>query len=447
MKVIIVGAGEVGYHIADRLSKEGHHVTIVEREPTKEKKLSDKVNALVVHGNGASATVLQKAGIESADLFIAVTDSDEVNLVACLIANEFKVPFKVARVKNIEYIHEDHILSAKSLGIDLLINPQNVVSDVICKIISYTEASEAAEFAGGKVIFISFPIHEKTPIVGKKLKDLSEERKRFDFIVPAITRKDQTLIPTGEDTFQDEDIVSFVCKKYDLEHIHELLDLKRKKAKTIFLLGGGQIGMQVAQTLQKKNHTIKIIEKNDQNCKLIAEKLDNVLVLCSDSYDVETLKAEGISMADAFIAVTNDDSANILGSLLAKKYGVRRSIALVNDPELVNLAPTLGVDACVSPRLATAGEILKYIRGEKVLKIAMLEQNDAEVIEFQITEKFKKLNKSFKEISIPDGILVGAIQRKGEIIIPSGGDHLEVDDHVVVFCLAETITKAEKYFS
>lgn len=447
MKVTIVGAGEVGFHIADRLAKEGHQITIVDQNPDRERYVGEKLDARIVHGNGASSFTLQKAGITSADLFIAVTDIDEVNLVACLVAKEFKVPFKIARVKNTEYVDEDSLISPDHLGIDLLINPQHVVANDICKVVAYSEASEVAEFGNGKVVFISFVIGKNANIIEKSLKELRQENSETEFIVAAITRKQNTVIPTGDDVIRRGDTVSFVCKSVDLEKIHNLLGLKLKEAKTVFLLGGGGIGLEVAKKLSDGKHKIRIIEKDPDHCRKISEQLDKALILCGDSKDADLLKEEGIQNADAYIAVTNDDSANILGSLLAKRYGVKRAVAIVNDPELFHLAPNLGVDACISPRLASAGAILKYIRGDRVMDIAMLEQNDAEVIEFEISATFKDVGKLIKKMHVPKGVIIGAIRRGEEAIIPSGEDSLQIGDHVIVFCLANTISKAEKYFS
>jgi trk system potassium uptake protein TrkA len=447
MNVIVVGAGEVGFHIAERLSEEGHDVTVIEKNRDKEQLLKAKLNALVVCGSGAAAEVLEQAGIEDADLFIAVTDQDEVNLVACLLAYECGTRKIIARIKSLEYTTAEWAQSARKLGIDLLINPQKVVAEEIYRVVSYTSASEAAEFANGRVVFLGYVIGRGSPLAGITLKELAGVRGIYRMVITAIARKHETIIPRGEDVIQEGDIVYFVCNQRDLPAINYLFDFEKQPTKIVFVLGGERIGQALARKLADLDLRIKLIEPDPRLCERLAEELDHVAVLNTEPMDVDTLKHEGIEDCDAYVAVTADEQTNILCSLLAKSYGAKRAIALVDRHELVTLAPSLGVDACISPRLATASAILRYVRPTGVASLATVEHSNSEVLELVVPGESPILGKVLKEIDVPTGAIIGVIVRGEQVVIPSGEDHLEPDDHVIVFTLPGAIARVERFFS
>jgi trk/ktr system potassium uptake protein len=447
MKVILVGAGEVGFHIADRLSREGHDVTIIEQNSEKGAEIQAKVDALVIQGSGASADILKEAQIETADLFIAVTDQDEVNLVACMLAHEYRVPKMIARIKNLEYSRSEWRTNAARMGIDLLINPQTVVAHEICDVIAYPAATEVAEFADGRVVFLGYPISEGSPLAGISLIDLGNLRGMYRLVVTALKRQDATLIPRGGDEIQAGDVLYFVCNKLDLPAINYLFGFEKQQAKSIFILGGGRVGYAVARRLARLKYQVKVIDHNREHCEQVARDLEDVLVLNTEGTDLDTLLDEGLEDADVFIAVTQDEKTNILCSLLAKKNRAKRVIALVNQPAFVSLAPSLGVDVCVSPRLSSASAILKYVRRKEVLSLAVVEQCDAEVLEMILPATSRVAGKALRELTMPPGAIVGAITRGDEVIIPGGEDRLLAEDHVVVFALPKAVVEVEEYFS
>jgi trk system potassium uptake protein TrkA len=447
MNVIVVGAGEIGLHIAERLSNEGHDVTVIEKGRAKEQHLKTRLNALIVHGSGASTDTLEQAGIARADLFIGVTDQDEVNLVACLLAHEARVPRVIARIKSLEYTTSEWTHNARKLGIDLLINPQNVVADEICRVVSYTAAAQAAEFAGGRVVFLGYRIDRDSPLAGITLKELGGIRGIYRMVVTAITRKHETIIPRGEDAIQEGDIVFFACNRSDLPAINYLFEFEGQPTKTIFILGGNRIGAALAHRLAAMHYQVKIIEDDPERCEKLAEELENVIVLNTEGTDIATLKEEGIEQCDVFLAVTDNEQTNILCALLGKSYGAKRAIALVDRHEFVTLAPSLGVDACVSPRLATANAILKYVRPATVATLATVEQNNAEVLEIALSANRSILGKPLREINVPPGAIIATVVRGDQVIIPVGEDHLQVGDHVVVFVLPEAVARVERFFS
>lgn len=447
MNVIVVGAGEVGFHIAERLSKEGHDVTVIEKNRQKEQLLKAKLNALVVRGSGASAEVLEQAGIESADLFIAVTDQDEVNLVACLLANECGTRRIIARIKSLEYTTAEWAQNARNLGIDLLINPQKVVAEEIYRIVSYTAASEAAEFAGGQVVFLGYLIGRGSPLAGITLKELAGIRGLYRMVVTAIARKHETIIPRGEDAIQEGDIVYFVCNKRDVPAINYLFEFEKEPSKVVFILGGEPVGEALARKLASLGLRVKLLEPDPHLCERLAEELDDVVVLNTEGTDVDTLKHEGIGNCDSYITVTGNEQTNILCSLLAKSHGAKRAIALVDRHEFVTLAPSLGVDACVSPRLAVASAILRYVRPTGVASLVTVEHSNAEVLEVVVPVESPIRRKPLKDLDIPTGSIIGVIVRGEQVVIPSGEDHLEPGDRVIVFTLPEAIARVERFFS
>lgn len=447
MNVIVVGAGEVGFHIAERLSKEGLSVTVIESDPEKAQLLQSKLNASVVHGSGADTEALRRAGIDGADLFIAVTDRDEVNIVTGLLAHVSGSRRVVARIKSVEYATAEWARNARSLGIDLLINPQSVVADEIYRIISYTSAAEAAELADGRVVFLGYHVERGNPLAGIALRDLAGIRGIYRMVVTAIARRHETIIPHGDDTIQEGDIVFFVCNKLDVPAINYLFEFERQPARSVFIYGGASVGRTLARRLVAAGLRVKVIEPDAELCRGLAGDLDDVMVLNAEGTDVETLLHEGVAECDVYVAVSPDEKANILCSLLAKSYGAKRGVALVDGHEFAVLAPSLGVDACVSPRQTTAGAVVRYVRPTGVASLATIEHSNAEVLEMVIRPGSPLLGVPLRDLDLPEGSIIGVIVRGDDVVIPSGEDHLEPDDHVIVFSLPEAVARVGSFFS
>ena len=318
MKVVIVGAGQVGYQIADRLSREGHDIALIERRAEKVKALESKLNALVVEGIAASAKVLEDAEVQDADIFIAVTDVDEVNLVSCMLANEYGVPTIISRIRNIEYAGAEWTANAEKLGIDLLINPETVVAKELVRVITYPVAASVAEFADGRVVFLGYRIGTDNPLAGITLKELGDLCGIYRLVVAAISRQQETVVPHGQDVILRGDILYFLCRKEELPAINYLFGFGERRTKNIMILGGGWVGEGVAQELAQLNLRVKILDRNRDRCEHLAHSLDNVAVIHAEGTDIDTLHDEGIEDTDVFVAVTQEDEGNILCSLLAK---------------------------------------------------------------------------------------------------------------------------------
>ncbi|MCD6581921.1 MAG: Trk system potassium transporter TrkA, partial [Desulfuromusa sp.] len=361
MKILVVGSGQVGYFLCDRLSREEHEVTLIDQDEIVVERAQDRLNVLGVVGNGASAEILEQAGIKDVDIFIAVTNMDEVNILACLLAREYQVKILVARTKNIEYTRSKAVLSKEKLGIDLLINPEDAVAEELTKLACDSKAFDVAEFAEGKILFQGYRIEPDSPLCDLTLAELGELRGMYRFLVVAISRGNTTIIPRGDDVIQVGDRIYIFAPQQELPAINYLLQTERLEKKPnhrVFVLGGSRIGLQVARNLENLNFHIKLVEKDEDRCIKLAEQLNKAVVINAEGLDVQTLVDEGLTEADVFIAVTDNDQTNILTCLLAKQHKVRRTLALVSQPELIGLASELGIDACISPRLAAAGAIL-----------------------------------------------------------------------------------------
>ncbi|MCF6267958.1 MAG: Trk system potassium transporter TrkA [Desulfuromusa sp.] len=450
MKILVVGSGQVGYFLCDRLSREGHEVTLVDQDEVVVERAQDRLNVLGVVGNGASAEILEQAGIKDVDIFIAVTNMDEVNILACLLAREYQVEILVARTKNIEYTSSKAVLSKEKLGIDLLINPEDAVAEELSKLACNSKAFDVAEFADGQILFQGFRIEAESPLCDLTLAELGELRGMYRFLVVAISRGNTTIIPHGADVIQAGDRIYIFAPQQELPAINYLLQsehLEKKSTRRVFILGGSRIGLKVTQNMEKLHFQAKLIEKDEDRCFKLAELLNKAVVINAEGLDVQTLVDEGLADADVFIAVTENDQTNILTCLLAKQHNVRRTLALVSQPELIGLASDLGIDACISPRLAAAGAILKFVRRGDIISLTAIEGSNSEVLELEISKDSGLLATPLGGLHFPRGAIIGAIVRGGNYEIPTGESMLEAGDRVVVFTLPEALQKVERFFA
>ncbi len=449
MNILIIGAGQVGYFLCERLSLEGHEVTLIDRDQENLNAAQDRLNVLGVLGNGASAETMEQAGIKQADIVMAVTDFDEVNILACLLAREYGVGKRIARVKSIDYLSRGAILSKEKLGIDLMINPDDAVADELANLASRAGTFDVAEFVGGQIQFLGYRIADDSPLCDLTLKELGEIRGMYRFVVVAITRHGRTIIPRGDDTIQVGDSIFIFAHKEELPAIQYLLHIREEKRRGVrraFILGGGRIGQRVARNLEKHNFNVRLVERDAERCEELSAKLQKSMIIHAEGTDIRVLLDEGVEHADVFIAATENDETNILCSLLCKHHGTRRTLSLVNRPEFLELAPSLGVDACVSPRLAAAGAILKFARRGNVISLATIEGSNSEVLEFEVKSGSSIINTPIKHLSFPTGAIIGAIVHAHSYEIPDGDSSLKAGDRVLVFALPEALHKVERFF-
>jgi trk system potassium uptake protein len=449
MNILIVGAGQVGHFLSERLSLEGHQVTLLDRDQEHLTAAQDRLNVLTVLGNGASAESMEQAGIKDMDIIMAVTDFDEVNILACLLAKEYGVHTRIARIKSIDYQSRGAVLSKEKLGIDLMINPDDAVADELANLAGRAGTFDVAEFVEGKVQFLGYRISNQSPLCDLTLRELGEIRGMYRFVVVAITRHGQTIIPRGDDTIQEGDSIFIFAHKQELPAIQYLLKIEeepKRRTRLAFILGGGRIGLRLARNLEERHFNVRLVERDMERCEMLSAKLQKTMVIHAEGADIKTLLDEGVGEADVFIAVTENDETNILCSLLCRHHGTQRTLALVSRPELLDLAPSLGIDACVSPRLSAAGAILKYVRRGDVISLAAVEGSNSEVLEILIKEGSLIVNTPLKDLNVPRGALIGAIVRGDSYEIADGDSTLKVGDRVLVFALPTALAKVERFF-
>jgi trk system potassium uptake protein len=447
MRILILGAGEVGFHLARQLSDEGHDVVVIEENRERVRAIEDSVDAMVVHGNGASLSTLEKAGIERTDLLLAVTSLDEINLMACLSASQYEVPIKIARVSKPDYFDHTGILPPERLGVDRMINPERECAIETYQLLQSAAATEFVQFEGGMVQLIGLNVKPGAPITQRTLAELGAERRRSRYLLTAIVRDGRTIIPAGRDRVEAGDQIFVIGEPQHLPDIlpdagHSAFTLRR-----VVIAGGSREGLLLAQMLEEHHIGCTILETNRQRALHLAETLHTSLVLHGDATDLELLEMEGIGDSDGFVAYTGSDETNLLSCLLAKNLGARKVISLIERMNYIPLVSRVGVDAAVSPRLATVNAILSYVRRGSVLSVATLKGTHAEAIEFDVSDGFRYAGVPLASLKLPAGTLIGAIVRSDRVIIPRGTDAIRVKDRVIVFTLTSAIPQVEALFA
>lgn len=440
MKVTIIGAGKVGSEIAGRLSEEGHEIVIIDRNESRLIKIEEKYDCLTIKGNGPSSLVLKSPAVSDSQLLVAVTDSDEVNMIACMTAKRIGIPRTIARIRDPEY-HRELVISQEDLGIDLVINPERAAAEEIDRLLSIALPVHVEPLAQGKVQLVDFTIDENLKDFANK--QLSKLELPPSCLVIAISRNGNMIIPGGQDTIYPGDTLYFLGLPESINNICKKGKKKRQRIHKVMILGGGRIGYYLADRLCSRGMKVKIIEQDANKCRELAEHLPAALVIQGDGSDLELLKKEGIKETDAFVTVTGLDEENLLLSLLAKQMGAKRVIAKVSRPGYAPLVERLGVDSAISPRLITVGEILRFIRGGRLLSLVLLLNEQAEVVELMVQPGSKIAGRYLKKSNLPRRTLVGAIIRNGKTIIPQGDDIILEGDRLVIFTMDQNLKAIE----
>jgi trk system potassium uptake protein TrkA len=447
MKAIVIGAGEVGYHIAKFLSHT-HDVIVVEKNEEVAQR-ADELDVQVLEGNGANADILASI-LHDVDILIAVTGIDEVNIVACMTAKliirshpGWKETKTIARVSNPDYI-DVPVTSRAQVGVDLMICPELALASEVAEVLSSPSAIDTEVFADGKVQMMEFAIRPDSKLVGKQIKELELDDC---CIVSAIFRKHEIVIPHGEDAIYANDHVVVVGKPKALEELGRFFGNGEPHRNKILLIGCGIVGFYLAKLIDKdENADLKIIEHSRSRCIEVAEMLENALILNGDGTDVNLLREENIEDMDVVLAVTNNDEKNLLCSLLAKQMGAKKVIARADRPDYVPLFEMIGIDMAVSPREATVNEVLKLTMGKGIEKLTTLEGEKAEIIEYTTSRYSKIVGKSLNKVKFPKGAIVTMVVHNDETIIPRGDTVIREGDRVIVFALSSTVSTVEKFF-
>ena len=451
MKILILGAGQVGSSVAANLSSEANDITLVDSNIEVLAELRDRLDIQTVSGNAAHPDVLLRAGIEDVDMLIAVTNSDEINMVACQVAwTLHNTPTKIARIRSAQYLEHPELFVGHAMPIDVLISPEEIVTNYIHNIIEYPGALQVLEFAEGKVVLVGIKAYYGGPLVGHELQDIRKHMPTIDTRVAAIYRRGKPRIPMGNTVIEADDVVFFIAAR---EHIRDVMKEMRpahKKAKRIIIAGGGNIGKRLAQRLEQR-HQVKLVEHNAVRAHHLSQELDKCVVLLGDSANEELLLEENIDSMDIFCSVTNDDEANILSAMLAKRLGARKVMSLIKRAAYVDLMESHdAIDVAISPEQATIGALLTHVRKGDVVSVHSLRRGAAEAIEAIAhgdDKTSKVVGRRIEEIILPEGTTIGAIVRGSEVIIAHHNTLIEAEDHVVLFLVdKKKIHEVEKLF-
>lgn len=444
LKVIVIGAGKVGFSLAQILSSEKHDVTVVEIDEERSEVLREKLDVKVITGNGASFPVLEDADTRGADLFLAVTQNDEFNILASVIAKSMDVKKTVARVRNPDYDFNisKKITREKFLGIDLIINPEKVAAKEISKLISVPELVNVEYFAQGKIQTIEFKPNEGFEYYDVPLKDLPIPERS---VLIALLRDEEIIIPSGNDQIRRNDLVFALSRTKDIQDLTTFFNLKKKKINNVTLLGGERVSFYLARILEKKKMNVKIIERDPVKCEELARNLDNVLIINGDVSDINLLKEEGVDKSDFIVSLTNDDKLNLLVTLFLKHLGVEKSITQIRRSDYLPLIEKIGVENIISPRSLTSTAILNFIKSDSIISLSLLAGDKAQMLEVTLNNrKCSILDKPLKDINFPCGVIVGAITRDDDILVPRGNDVLKFGDNIVLFMLPDCFEKIQK---
>ncbi len=449
MRILILGGGAVGALVAQRLIREKNEVIIVEEDGDRCIELEEVLDAKIIEGDAASIKSLERAGLLTADMLIAVTSSDETNVLGCLIAQAFaNVRIKVARLRTHEVERWRSICASKLLGIDLVIHPDSETVESMLEVVALPGVSDIIQFAEGKVKLFGMNIEANSWLVDKKVLELDELSPESNFLVAMVFRERRVIIPRGDDVFQPGDHVYIMVPSGHLDTAFDFFGLQKvDKVQRVFVLGGQQLGIEAALRLEDSGVQVKLFERDYERCQKISTLVKNTVVVHADGTDQRILAEENIRGIDAYLAMTGDDEVNIIASLLAKRMGCQKAIALVNRIDFMPMAQLLGINSTFSTRLVVVDRILRYIRKGNVVSVTTFREEEAEAIELVATPGSKYVGKVLRDVAFPRGLLVGAIVRPtGEVEVPRGDSVINLDDHVIFFCLENLIQKLEKSF-
>ena len=437
MKIVILGAGQVGRTAAYHLSREeANEVTVVDTDEEVLRDLQDRLDVRTVAGNASYPSVLEAAGAAEADILIALTSSDEVNMMACEVAfTLYRTPTKIARIRAAEYTSRPELFSEEALPVDVFISPEQLVTEYVERLIHYPGALQVLDFADGKVRLVAVRAHEGGLLVGQQLRALREHVRDIEARIVAIYRAGRSITPGGDTIVEDGDEVFFLAARDDIRRVMSEMRKEEHPLRRVVIAGGGNVGFRLAKALEKHNQ-VKLIERDAKRARRISELLENTIVLNGDAADEELLIEENIDGTDVFAALTNSEEANILSSMLAKRLGARKVMALINKPSYAELIESGSIDIAISPQTITIGSLLAHVRRGDVVRVHSLRRGAAEALEAIVhgdERSSRVVGKRVEEIKLPDGALIGAIVRGDKVIMAHHDTVVQCDDHVIVF--------------
>ncbi|MDY0572561.1 Trk system potassium transporter TrkA [Pasteurella multocida] len=437
MKIIILGAGQVGKTLAENLVSEDNDITLVDNQSLRLENLQSKHDLRVVNGSASSPRVLREAGAQDADLLVAVTSSDEINMVACQISYTlFNTPTKIARIRNAEYLREkDKLFQTNVLPIDHIISPEKLVTDEITRLIDYPGALQVAHFANGRISLVVVKAYYGSPLVDYAISALKDHMPHIECRIVSILRQDKVIRPQGSTIIEAGDEITFICETIHIKAVMSELQRLEKPYKRIMIAGGGNVGIGVAKNLEGKC-SVKLIERNAERATALAEKLSNTLIFCGDASDQSFLLEEQIENVDVFLSLTSDDEANIMSALLAKRLGAKKALVLIQRMAYINLIQGGTIDIAVSPQQTTISALLSHVRKGDTVNVASLRHGVAEALEIIVHGEESSslvIGRKISELKLPQGAIVGAILRGNEVIMAKKNLVIEDNDHVIVY--------------
>jgi trk system potassium uptake protein TrkA len=445
VKIIIAGAGDVGFHLAKLLSYENQEIAVIDLDEEKLRNISSKLDVATIKGSSTSYTSLEEADVAHADLLISATSFEEVNITTAIFGKYLGAKKTIARVKNLEYLNPRERAHFRQLGIDEVISPESLASREIKRLLSSAALTDVFHFDDGKLTLLGILIDNNCVLADKSIANTSYLNPNNSFITVAILRDGHTIIPHGDTEFHVNDHAYFIARPEGVQIISEFNNVKKAEIKNVMILGGSKIGQHTAQKLSEKYH-VKLIEKDKEKSFQLANALPKVLVIHGDGRNADIIEGEGIDDMDAFIAVTGNSETNIISSLVAKEHGVKKTVALVENVDYIHLSQNIGVDTMINRKLIAANFIFRYIRKGDIISVASIHGVDAEIVEFLAKEKSKITKQYIKNLKFPKEALIAGIVRKNESRIANGDFRIRANDRVVVLCAPKAISKVEAFF-
>ncbi|QMU66303.1 MAG: Trk system potassium transporter TrkA [Flavobacteriaceae bacterium] len=448
MKIIIAGAGDVGFHLAKLLSYESQDTYVIDFDGEKLNYINNHLDVITRKGDATSIRLLKDIGIQSADLLLAVTESQNTNFTISVIGKSLGAKKTIARISNPEFLENDPI-DFKDFGVDFMISPEELAAEEIKILLNQSSFNDTVTFENGLFNVMGVTLDYKSPLLDLSVKEAREKFHNVDFLTIAIKREGstQTIIPRGNTVYKLNDQVYFSIPNYSLDAIYPIVGKKQIHIKNVMILGGSSIGFKTARNLSKENYNVKLIEKNKAKSLALAEELNNILLIKGDGRDIELLEEENIRKMDAFIAVTGDSETNIMSCLVAKSKGVKKTVALVENMDYINISQTIGINTLINKKLIAASSIFRHIRKGEILALANLCNIDAEVFEFVVQPNAIITSKPIKDLKFPKEAVFGGIIRDGKALIVYGDFLIQSGDKVIIFCLPEAISAIEDLFN
>jgi len=448
MNIIIAGAGDVGFHLAKLLSFESQNIYIIDNNAERLDYINNHIDVIAIKGDATSTSLLKESNIENIDLLIAVTESQNTNFTIAAIGKKLGAKKTIARIKNPEFLHNSEI-DFTQIGIDFMISPEALAADEINSLLHQSVFNDSIEFENGSLLILGGTLSNHSPLINLSIQQAKEKFSHIDFITVALRREagDETIIPRGNTKFHADDQVYFAVAKETVDDLYQLLGKEKFAVKDVMILGGSTIGQKAATKLCKEHFNIKIIESDQSRAYNISEDIPDALVINGDGRNVELLEEENIAEMDAFVAVTGNSETNIMSCLVARSKGVKKTIALVENMDYINISQTIGIDTLINKKLLAASSIFKHVRKGEVVAIANVHNVDAEVLEFEVKPNSKVTKKTIKDLHLTRNAVFAGVIRDGKVMMTFGDFQLQEYDKVIMFTLQEAVSEVEDLFN